>query len=207
MEIQTEKKIEAPSKSSLAKATGIALFVALLLLFTVILPAEYGFDPLGTGKALGLTGISQAAESSSGAAPTSVVQTGVFTPQTMIYKVDSQDFLLRPGQGVEMKYHLQKGASMVYGWKSDGKLTFEFHGEPDQKPNKDYYESYEKNDTVGKDSYYGTFTAPSTGIHGWFWKNTSRKDIHFHLNTAGFFDSGKMFAGGAPEDVPLDDAK
>ena len=37
--------LEAPSKSTLAKATGIALLVALLLLFTAILPAEYGFDP------------------------------------------------------------------------------------------------------------------------------------------------------------------
>ena len=50
----------APSKGALAKATGIALLVALILLFTAVLPAEYGYDPLKTGKALGLTGISQA---------------------------------------------------------------------------------------------------------------------------------------------------
>jgi hypothetical protein len=33
----------------------IALAVALLLLFTVVLPAEYGIDPTGAGRVLGLT--------------------------------------------------------------------------------------------------------------------------------------------------------
>src|SRR6266700_3631846 len=102
MEDQTQVKIDAPSKRALAKATGIALLVALILLFTAVLPAEYGFDPLKTGKALGLTGISQAPpERPKGAAPTPVTGTSVFTPQPKIYKVDSEDFGLRPGEGME----------------------------------------------------------------------------------------------------------
>ena len=206
---QLQPQIDAPSKSALAKATGIALLVALFLLFTVVLPAEYGFDPLKTGAALGLTGISQAqVKEVKGAAPTPAPgQTGVYTPEPKIYKVDSQDFQLRPGEGVEMKYHMQKGAELVYGWKGDGKLTFEFHGEPDQKPNKDYFESYELDNKVGKDASYGSFTAPSTGIHGWFWQNKGSKPVQFHLNVAGFFDSAKMYVDGSPEDVPVEDAK
>jgi hypothetical protein len=198
--------VVAPSKSALAKATGIALLVALLLLFAVVLPAEYGFDPLKTGAALKLTGISQAGEAK-GHAVAAPVAAGVYTPQSRTYKVDSEDFQLRPGEGVEMKYHMEKGAGMVYAWKADGKLAFEFHGEPDQKPNKDYYESYELDDKTGKDASYGSFTAPSTGIHGWFWQNKGDKDIKFHLTVAGFFDSAKMFAGGPGEDVPVEDAK
>jgi len=203
----------APSKLALAKATSIALLVALLLLFVAILPAEYGYDPLKTGKLLGLTGISQAPDSKDakevkGAAPTPAPgQTGVYRAETKIYKVDSEDFELRPGEGMEMKYHMQKGAGMLYGWKADGKLTYEFHGEPDVKPNKDYFESYDLDDKVGKESYYGSFTAPSTGIHGWFFKNKSNKELKFHLTVAGFFDSAKMFAGGPGEDVPVEDAK
>src|SRR5882724_3471746 len=206
---QVQPQIDGPSKSALAKATGIALLVALFLLFTAVLPAEYGFDPLKTGAALGLTGISQAqVKEVKGAAPTPAPgQTGVYTPQPKIYKVDSQDFQLHPGEGVEMKYHMQKGAEMVYGWKADGKLTFEFHGEPDQKPNKDYFESYALDNKVGKDASYGSFTAPSTGIHGWFWKNSTDKEVTFRLTVAGFFDSAKMFAGGPGEDVLVDDAK
>src|ERR1700733_13513152 len=204
-----QPNVGAPSKSALAKATGIALLVALLLLFAAVLPAEYGFDPLKTGAALGLTGISQAqVKEVKGAAPTPAAgQTGVYTSQAAIYKVDSEDFQLPPGEGVEMKYHMQKGAAMVYGWKADGKLTYEFHGEPDQKPNKDYFESYELDDKVGKDASFGSFTAPSTGIHGWFWQNMGTKDVKFHLSVAGFFDSAKMYVDGKPNDVPVEDAK
>ena len=205
---QDQPKIDAPSKSALVKATGIALLVALLLLFTAVLPAEYGFDPLKTGAVLGLTGISQAGEVKGRATATPAPgQTGVYTPQPKIYKVDSQDFQLRPGDGVEMKYHMQKGSGMVYAWKATGKLAFEFHGEPDQKPNKDYFESYELGDKIGKDASYGSFTAPSTGIHGWFWQNKGNKEVQLHLAVAGFFDSAKMYVDGKPEDVPVEDAK
>src|SRR5450432_3591801 len=100
---QQQPKINPPSKSALVKATGIALLVALLLLFTAVLPAEYGFDPLKTGAALGLTGISQAqVKEVKGATPTPAPgQTGVYAAQPKLYKVDSQDFQLRPGEGVE----------------------------------------------------------------------------------------------------------
>ncbi|MBV8733124.1 MAG: hypothetical protein JO336_25220 [Acidobacteriia bacterium] len=204
---QQPTKVEAPSKGTIAKATGIALLVAAVLLFTAILPAEYGFDPLKTGKLLGLTGIAQAGEPKGRTVTVAPGQTGVYTPQARTYKVDSEDFVLRPNEGVEMKYHMQKGAGMVYGWKANGKLAFEFHGEPDQKPNKDYYESYQLDDKVGKDASYGSFTAPSTGIHGWFWQNKGDKEVAFHLTVAGFFDSAKMYVDGKPDDVPVEDAK
>src|SRR5262249_15069584 len=158
-------KFAAPSKRAIAKATVVAAVIAAFLLFAAILPAEYGYDPLHTGAALGLTALAKA----TGANPnSSLVPATTYTPQPKIYKVDSEDFLLTPGQGVELKYHMQKGAVMVYSWKASEKLTFEFHGEPDQKPNPDYYDSYELDDKVGKDQFHGSFTAPSTGIHGWF---------------------------------------
>jgi hypothetical protein len=133
------------------------------------------------------------------------VQTGI--PQTKTYQVASEDFTLRPNEGVEMKYHLQKGAGMVYAWKANGKLAFEFHGEPNQTPNRDYYESYPLDDKVGRDSSYGSFTAPSTGIHGWFWQNQGKREVTFHLTVPGFFDSANMYVDGQPDDVPVADAK
>jgi hypothetical protein len=198
--------VAAPSKSAIAKAAVIALLVALLLLSAVVLPAEYGYDPVGTGKALGLTVISEAGESTTPEPAAAPVVKGAYVEEARIFKYDSQDFLLPPGDGMEMKYHMQKGASMVYAWKADGVLEFEFHGEPDQKPSKDYYDSYELN-KAGKDASYGSFVAPSTGIHGWYFKNNSDKEIKFHLNVAGFIDGAKMFAGGPGEDVPIEDAK
>ncbi len=211
MEPKNVSGMEPPSRGAIARATALALAVALVILFTAVLPAEYGIDPLKTGKALGLTDLAQATEAKPArttvtAAPAPSA-TGVYTSQPRNYKVDSEDLSLRPGEGVEIKYHMQKGAVMVYGWKANGKLTFEFHGEPDQKPNKDYFESYELDDKVGKDHSYGSFTAPTTGIHGWFWENKTDKEVEMHLNTAGFYDSAKMFAGGPGEDMPIEDPK
>ena len=203
--------MEAPSKPAILKATVIALAAALVILFTAVLPAEYGIDPLKTGAALHLTDLSRA---SAKAAPVAVaaaapapVATGVYTAQPSLYKVDTEDLSLMPREGVEIKYHMLKGAGMVYAWKATGKIRFEFHGEPDQKPNKDYYESYELDDKVGKDHSYGSFTAPSTGIHGWFWENKGDKEVRIHLTTAGFYDNAKMFAADSPEDIPVEDVK
>jgi hypothetical protein len=202
---------EAPTASAILKATGIAFAVALVILFTVVLPAEYGIDPLKTGKALGLTNLSKASEAPAAAAPAGAratpTQTGIYTPQPAIYKTDSEDLALGPGEGVEVKYHMQKGAGMVYSWKADANVQFEFHGEPDKKPNKDYFESYQLDDKAGQDHAYGSFTAPTTGIHGWFWENKSHKTVQIHLTTAGFYDSAKMYSDGPPTDLTVEDAK
>ena len=76
------------------KRPALRSLVALVLLFTAVLPAEYGFDPLKTGKALGLTGISQAPEVKKGAVAHASAR---HRPESTrhspgIYKVDSEDF-------------------------------------------------------------------------------------------------------------------
>jgi hypothetical protein len=203
---QNLSAIEGPSRSAIVKATLIALAVALMLLFVAVLPAEYGVDPLKTGRLLGLTGISGADSNAGGRA--TPAGTGIYAPQPSTYKVDTEDIGLHPGEGFEIKYHMQKGASLVFAWKADGKLQFEFHGEPDQKPKPDYFESYLLDDKIGKDQLYGSFTAPSTGVHGWFWQNKGKQDVRMHLSVSGFFDSSKMYEGGAsPEELTIEDPK
>lgn len=44
-----------PSARALARSTLLAAVVAALLLVTTVLPAEYGIDPTGIGRVLGLT--------------------------------------------------------------------------------------------------------------------------------------------------------
>lgn len=202
----------APSKKAIAKAATIAFAAALVILFTAVLPAEYGIDPLKTGKALHLTDLAKATEAKSepkatvGARPIAA-PAGIYTAQPAPYKVDSEDLSLMPGEGVEIKYHMQKGAGMVYSWKANGNVAFEFHGEPDNKPNKDYFESYELNDQAGADHSHGSFTAPTTGIHGWFWENKGKKQVDIHLTTAGFYDSAKMYVDGNPDELSIQDPK
>jgi len=50
-----------PSRSKVLIATGVALLTAAALLFGAILPAEYGIDPLGTGRWSTSTGSMRAA--------------------------------------------------------------------------------------------------------------------------------------------------
>ena len=204
----TDARMPSPSPHSILSATAIAFLAAVTILFVAVLPAEYGIDPLRTGKILGLTGISQASAVTPVAGKAIPAAAGIYTPQPAIFKTDSEDLALEPGEGVEIIYHMQKGAEMLYAWKADARVAFEFHGEPDKKPNKDYYESYQLDDKVGQDHANGSFTAPTTGIHGWFWQNKGKKEVMIHLVTAGFYDSAKMFSGSpAGDDLTIQDAK
>jgi len=205
-----------PSTRAILTATVIALVVAGVILVLFVLPAEYGIDPVGTGRALGLTDLAKASPASgpppsapatpAAAADTAVIMpvlhaspagdaprvTGAFIPQPAHFQMDSREIVLAPGEGMEIKYNMKKGAGLVYSWTASAALPFEFHGEPDVKPagkeGTDYYESYELDDKTGASERSGTFVAPSTGIHGWFWENKTSGKITLKLVAAGYFD-------------------
>ncbi len=48
-------RAELPTTRQLIRSTLIAAVAAVVLLFTVVLPSEYGVDPTGVGRMLGLT--------------------------------------------------------------------------------------------------------------------------------------------------------
>jgi hypothetical protein len=202
---QGAARLEPPSAVKIIAATGFALITAALILILFVLPAEYGIDPLGTGKALGLIDLVRAADkpvpgadgasispvlvpSPAGDAP---MVKGAFIAQPNRFQFDSRELTLAPGEGLEIKYNMKRGAGLIYSWTANGTLSFEFHGEPNVKPTgregTDYYESYEVDD-AGKDQDNGTFLAPSTGIHGWFWKNGNKQAVTLKLVSAGFYD-------------------
>lgn len=55
MTAPTPPSAELPTARALARSTAIAIASAAVLLLTVVLPAEYGIDPTGAGRVLGLT--------------------------------------------------------------------------------------------------------------------------------------------------------
>ena len=209
--------VHPPSRKKIIKATVVALLVSLVLLFTAVLPAEYGIDLLGTGRALGLMDLAKAdaakpaekpadapplrtgeveprivpvlEQTADGGAP---VLKGAFIAQPKRYQVDSREMKLAPGEGMEIKYNMKKGAGLMYSWAASDKLLFEFHGDPNVKPagkeGTDYYETYEIDNQVGKDQAHGTFVAPTSGVHGWFWENKTSKEVTLKLVSAGFYD-------------------
>jgi hypothetical protein len=171
-----------PSGRRLAKATAISILVAGFLLVTTVLPAEYGMDPLGTGRALGLAKLSQPP-------PTPPAAGGPISPQQSVFKTDSRELKLGPYGFLEFKYELDKGATMLYDWKSTASVTFNFHADPAGKP-KDASESFENGDATEK---RGSYAARFDGIHGWYWENTGGQEITIRLTTAGFYKSAKEF--------------
>lgn len=48
-------RAELPSSAQLLRSTAIAFVTAVVLLVTVVMPADYGIDPTGIGRALNLT--------------------------------------------------------------------------------------------------------------------------------------------------------
>src|SRR5687768_5131435 len=52
--VNTPPESELPSSRTLVRSTLVAAGVALLLLVTIVLPAEYGVDPTGVGRVTGL---------------------------------------------------------------------------------------------------------------------------------------------------------
>lgn len=173
------------SKPRILAATAVALGVAIALLFVAVLPAEYGIDPLGTGRMLGLTALAGVSETP---APPSVAT----VPAPTWFKEDVYKVELRPFEGVEYKYRLEAGASLVYSWEASAPVKFEFHGEPDGAAAK-YFDSYSKGKDAGA---RGGFTAEKPGIHGWFWENTDATRVILTLRTAGFYSRSIEFRDG-----------
>ena len=52
---ETPLRAELPTSKQLTRSTMIAAVCAVALLATVVMPAEYGIDPTGAGRLLGLT--------------------------------------------------------------------------------------------------------------------------------------------------------
>lgn len=187
-----------PSTGRLLKATAVAIAVAAVLLFTAILPAEYGIDPTGIGARLGLNVLAAPAAAaektpvpaSSSASPTAVdpstaTAAGVaaVTKRNATYRRDTMSLTLAPGEGTEIKAHMKAGDAFVFHWNADAAVAVDMHGERVDAA-KDEYTSYwiERE----QEQASGTFTAPFDGSHGWYWKNRSSQPVTIQLDVSGF---------------------
>jgi hypothetical protein len=182
----------------LAIAFGAALLVAGVLLVTVILPAEYAIDPLGTGAQLGLLTLGEtgkqvaALEAGKGSAPSGVP---ILAPQDKAFTQETVTFQVKPKEGFEYKYRLEKGEALLYSWSASAPMNTEFHAEPDGAP-RGYAQSYEKKD--GMTGASGTLTAPFSGIHGWYWQNTTDTNQTVTLTSAGYYNLAHEFRSDQP---------
>ena len=189
---------QTAAKERVALVTGSALLISGLILVAAIMPAEFGVDPLGLGRILGLTAIGNVqkqvtAFESSRSKSASGVPT--VAPQNRRFQDQTVEFTIGPGEFMEYKYRLEKGDALLYSWKASEPVNYELHAEPDGAP-KGYAESYEKRDATSNAA--GTLTAPFAGIHGWYWENTSDRAVTVSLSAAGFYTMSHEFRKDAP---------
>lgn len=173
------------------------------------LKKSMGIAALGAVTIFGNISLMGQAPAQTPARPPSNSTPGTATANTVqpgVYKVDRHQITLKPKEGIEYKYEMKKGATMVYSWKTGGvKIDHEFHGEPEGAP-RGYADFYLQE--KGVDQSHGTFLAPSNGIHGWYWENTSDRDVTVTINASGFFSRAFTLsrAGRVPRELSDADA-
>jgi hypothetical protein len=181
-----------PSAAAIAKATVLAFAVAVVILVTVVLPAEYGIDPLGTGQALGLTSLANSAAVA--APPITPPAGGPLAPQPSNYRLDSRTLIVPSLGSIEFKYALAERAPVMYSWKATAPVDFDFHTEPAGRP-PEASETFERGEAVEKAGFYA---APYDGLHGWYWENLNDTDVTITLDAAGFFHEARLFLPNSP---------
>jgi hypothetical protein len=185
-------------RQRIAVALGFAILVAGLILVMFILPAEFAVDPLGTGAKLGLLPlgeVGQQVDALNQQAGKAGGTGAIVAAQEKPFQQESVDFKLAPREGMEYKYRLDKGEALLYAWSATAPVNFEFHAEPDGAP-AGYAQTYEKKSAQVQAS--GTLTAPFPGIHGWYWENTTDKEVTVTLKSAGFYNLAHEFRNGQP---------
>jgi hypothetical protein len=184
---------QAMSSKNLLKSTAIALIVALLLLFVVVLPAEYAVDATGLGRLLGLQSMGEAKMAAAAQNGGAVMQSHDRKPRSAKVEVN-----FAGKEELEYKAVLAQGEPLLYSWTAKGgPVYFEFHGDPTEgKWPKNYYRSYQIKESSSAEQ--GSFVAPFTGNHGWYFKNLSAEPAVVTLEVSGYYTKlGRVEGGGA----------
>jgi hypothetical protein len=210
---ETPTRAELPSTRQLIGSTLMAAAAAVVLLYSVVLPAEYGVDPTGLGRILGLTEMGEiktrlakeaaedaaaaaakrSAPSSAAAAPEAAAPTAPTTAASVATPAattsgtpawrDEIRLTLTPGQGTEIKLKMKQGEKALFSWQVEGGVV-NFDTHGDA-PGRSI--SYEKGRGVAADD--GELVASFTGNHGWYWRNRGQANVTLVLRTAGDYSN------------------
>jgi hypothetical protein len=198
-DIAREQRDALPSARQLLKMTGLAVAIAAVILFTMVLPAEYGIDPTGIGQRLGLASLSAAPASKAAPEPakepddaptlTLAPASGTVWKASRPYRSDELTLTLRPNEGAEIKASMREGERFVFTWVAEGgAVNFDMHGEKFDAPSDQFTSHWKGRDAT---SGHGEFQAPFAGTHGWFWRNRGTKPVTITVKTSGFYE--KLF--------------
>lgn len=205
---------ELPSSRTLARWTAIAAGVALLLLVTIVLPAEYGVDPTGVGRATGLQRMGEikmalareaaeadAAERAATADSTTVVGAAT-APSTTAPAVTAPLTSAAPaaagessGTSDETRVTLAPGeaAEIKLAMRKGARVRYSWSTDRgvvnfDMHADRTAAPAIKYHGYTkgqGKASDEGELVAAFEGMHGWFWRNRGNEAVTVTLRTRG----------------------
>ena len=197
---------QAPSGQRIAVSVVAALVVAVLVLVVAVLPAEYGIDPTGIGRLLGLDELKAPASRTievkdvlGGNERVREVEIPAFNepvplPNPAVHQIEERPIqtrtltlTLQPEQQTEIKTVLRASKVIVYHWQTDGGLVYtDLHGHDPAAGQEFFVRSRE--DQEGATEATGSLVAPFDGEHGWYWLNLHDGPVTITLTVTGFFD-------------------
>ncbi|MEM8988561.1 MAG: hypothetical protein AAGC95_17750 [Pseudomonadota bacterium] len=102
------------------------------------------------------------------------------TPAEPVWR-DEVSFVLKPGEGIELKLIMDKGAVAEFEWTANGgALNYDTHGDGSGQNI-----SYERG--RGSPGQKDTLTAAFTGKHGWFFRNRMDENVTLTLRVRGAY--------------------
>jgi hypothetical protein len=210
-------RAELPSTRQLIRSTLIAAVSAMVLLYTVVLPSEYGVDPTGIGRALGLTEMGEiktrlAKEAAEDAAATKASLSDPATSAAAVKAPTAAPVASLPAEKAaaknapaptsptwrdEMTFTLTpgQGTEIKLKMKEGEKALYSWSvqgGVVNFDTHGDAFGrsiSYEKGRSVANDD--GELVAAFTGNHGWFWRNRGEANVTVVLRTGGAYSDIK----------------
>lgn len=214
--IDTPLRAELPSSRQLVRSTIIAAVSAVFLLTTVVLPAEYGIDPTGVGRVLGLTEMGEiktrltaeadadalaaanatAATPQAGAteqSPPAPLPAPVAVPAAVDVVAKPAGQQWRDDMSITLKPG--EGTEVKLRMREGEKATYSWAVQGGVVNYDTHGDgggrsiSYEKGRAVPADD--GELVAAFTGNHGWFWRNRGQADVKLVLRTGGTYSDIK----------------
>ena len=193
---------ELSTSAQLIRSTIIAIVSAIVILVTVVLPAEYAIDPTGVGRVLGLAEMGEIKQQLADEAARDEARTdpesglvGRLLAMLLVGPASAQPpatarsnemtITLKPGDGSEIKLTMRKGAKAGFAWTvAGGVVNFDLHGDSASEET-----SYQKGRaSKGAD---GILEAAFDGNHGWFWRNRGSAPVTVTLRTSGDYTAIK----------------
>ena len=183
---------EPPSRHWLLGAAMAAMAGASAIVILFVLPAEFRIDPTGFGRATGIIALAGPKVRAAGEAGIGDGGTVARYSQSAFHN-DVIEIPLRSWGGeLEYKVRMKAGESLVYSWIAESLpdpdlFYYDFHGESrdiagGQQP---VVEEYRQR-TGDRDA--GVLIPSLSGVHGWFFQNSSERPVTVRLRLSGFYE-------------------